>query len=80
MSFPGGASISYLHSYCFLFYLLNFCLYWLMFFVVLDTDCFERLLGKCTKLLERSISDYRYLDDDLRSYYNQLKDNDHLQL
>uniref|UniRef100_A0A1A9VPC1 cAMP-dependent protein kinase type II regulatory subunit n=1 Tax=Glossina austeni TaxID=7395 RepID=A0A1A9VPC1_GLOAU len=39
----------------------------------LDTVCFERLLGKCSELLERSISDYRYLDNDLRSYFNNLK-------
>lgn len=70
--------------------MFNFRFYFLVFFgvffirfnisVVLDTDCFERLLGKCTKVLERSISDYRYLDDDLRSYYDQLKNMEHLQL
>ncbi|XP_069964855.1 cAMP-dependent protein kinase type II regulatory subunit isoform X1 [Bactrocera oleae] len=39
----------------------------------LDTDCFERLLGKCANLLESGISGYRYLDDDLRIYYDNMK-------
>ncbi|XP_030388221.1 cAMP-dependent protein kinase type II regulatory subunit isoform X2 [Scaptodrosophila lebanonensis] len=38
----------------------------------LDVVCFERLLGKCSHLLERGISDYRYLELGLRSYFDSL--------
>ncbi|XP_019890407.1 cAMP-dependent protein kinase type II regulatory subunit isoform X1 [Musca domestica] len=46
----------------------------------LDTECFERLLGPCTKLLKRAISEYRYLDDDLRSYFTELNGLEELHL
>ncbi|XP_067631550.1 cAMP-dependent protein kinase type II regulatory subunit isoform X2 [Eurosta solidaginis] len=39
----------------------------------LDKICFERMLGKCANLLESGISAYRYLDDDLRIYFDNLK-------
>lgn len=53
---------------------------WFVVIVVLDTDCFERLLGKCSNVLERSISAYRYLDDDLRTYFDGLQKLENLKL
>lgn len=40
--------------------------------VVLDVVCFERLLGRCSHLLQRGIRDYRYLEQDLRAYFESL--------
>ncbi|XP_043866897.1 cAMP-dependent protein kinase type II regulatory subunit isoform X4 [Drosophila mojavensis] len=39
----------------------------------LDVVCFERLLGRCINLLQRGICDYRYLELDLRAYFDSLQ-------
>lgn len=41
--------------------------------VVLDVICFERLMGKCSGGIQRSISEYRYLEQDLREYFDNLQ-------
>lgn len=70
--------------HCFSFREMFVCLFFfsktLVHYVVLDTECFERLLGPCTKLLKRAISEYRYLDDDLRSYFTELNGLEELHL
>lgn len=33
------------------------------FGTVLETECFERLLGNCIDVLLRSMQHYRYIDD-----------------
>lgn len=33
-----------------------------LLFKVLDTKCFERLLGKCTDFLKAGIQNYKYTD------------------
>ncbi|XP_044571784.1 cAMP-dependent protein kinase type II regulatory subunit isoform X2 [Drosophila ananassae] len=38
----------------------------------LDVICFERLMGKCSGGIQRSISEYRYLEQDLREYFDNL--------
>ncbi|KRF98021.1 uncharacterized protein Dwil_GK27128 [Drosophila willistoni] len=49
------------------------CVVLFVLYVVLDVICFERLLGNCIGLLQRGISDYRYLEQDLRTYFDGLQ-------
>lgn len=37
-------------------------IFFLFSFEVLDTNCFERLLGNCVKLLKRGIRNYKFID------------------
>ncbi|XP_070066589.1 cAMP-dependent protein kinase type II regulatory subunit isoform X2 [Drosophila virilis] len=39
----------------------------------LDVVCFERLLGRCSHIMQRGICDYRYLELDLRAYFDSLQ-------